>query len=54
MSIYVSKFIYLITLLRVIPAMTFQDVYLDLYSIYSDNLSDVYSVYLGKYSGIPI
>ena len=32
-----------ITLLRVIPTMTFQDVYLYIYSIYSDNSSDIYS-----------
>ena len=41
------------TLLRVIPTMTFQDVYLDIYGIYSNNLSDIYSDILsGIYSGI--
>ena len=32
-----------ITLLHVLPTMTFQDVSLDIYSIYSDNLPDIYS-----------
>ena len=42
-----------ITLLRVIPTMTFQDLYLDICSIYSANLSDIFSDILsGKYSGI--
>ena len=32
-----------LTLLRLIPTMTFQDVHLDVYSIYADNKSDIYS-----------
>ena len=42
-----------ITLLGVIATMTFQDVNLDICSLYSDNLSDIYSEILsGSLSGI--
>ena len=41
------------TLLRVIPTMTFQDAYLEIYSKFSDNLPHIYSGILsGIYSGI--
>ena len=40
-----------ITLLRLIPTMTCQDIYLDIYLAYSDILSEIYS---GKCSGILI